>query len=110
MRSPSRIPLCQEVALFQLVCCLLFSGNSQDMVLLPAKWESESLSKPLRMCVGCFHANSQSLGCASEPLGVGKHLSSTLGWDEVTFQVDWTHEICVGCGMLESHPVVDIQT
>lgn len=58
MRGPSRIPLCQGVALFQLVCCLLFSGNSRDMVLLPAKRESESLLKPLSMCVSGFHANS----------------------------------------------------
>lgn len=88
MRGPRRIPLCQGVALFQLVCCLLFFGNSQDMVLLPAKQELESLLKPLCELFPCKLSVS---GCVSEQLGVGKHLRSILGWDQVTFPVDWTH-------------------
>jgi len=99
MRGPSRIPVCQGVALFQLVCCLLFSGNSQDTVLLPAQQESESLEVSVYMCE-LPPQKLSVLGCASEQLRVGRHLSSILGWDQMTFHVDWAHEMCVGCGIL----------
>lgn len=41
---------------------------------------------------------------------MGKHLRSILGLDQETFCLDWTHEICVRCSILQSCSVLNIQT
>lgn len=73
-----------------------------DMILLPAEQELESL------CVNCFHANS--LSQAVREIGSEKNLRTILGSDQGTFCLDWTHEICVRCSMLQFCSVINIQT
>lgn len=102
MRGPSRIPLCQAVSLFQFLLAIFWKQTG----IWFCCQQSGSWSLFWRLCVNCFHANSVS-GCKRN--WEWENISGASS-DQGTFCLDWTHEICVGCSMLQSCSVLNTQT